>query len=414
MVEKQNLTINIVEAPMGAGKTTAAFNYMRVQGKEGDTRFMFVTPYLEEVERARRTLPELNFREPQAAPTKTEDVRRLIQRNENIATTHRLLSLFDEETIELLNNRDYILVLDEAPGVFDDFEITPMDVDNILTKHAHKDANSMLVWDDGEYRGRYGDIKTMAYRGALGLYGEENIPFWIMPVPVFRSFVAVYVLTYMFDTQMQRYYYDMWGLDYHRMTVRGDTLDTYEFAEGVSELSPHEYADKIHILDNEKYLRIGCVSRLMLPNTDDTTLSKAWYERQKGTGLLDELRTHTESFFKHCSCTGSDENMWTTFSSYKNILKGKGYTKGFVPLNMRATNKYADKTAIAYLVNVFPNPIYANFLLAHGVELDNEAYATSSMVQFLFRSGVRNGKDIQVYMPSIRMRTLLERWLEGE
>ena len=414
MVEKQNLTINIVEAPMGAGKTTAAINYMRAHGGDEDIRFMFVTPYLEEVERVRRALPEMYFYEPQSAPTKTIDVRRLIQRNENIATTHRLLSLFDEETIELLNNRDYVLILDEAPSVFDEFDITPMDVDNILTKHAHKDKDGMLVWDDDGYRGRYDDIKTMAYRGALGLYSDDNYPFWIMPVPVFRSFVAVYVLTYMFDTQMQRYYYDMWGLDYHRMTVRGDTLDTYEFAEGVSELSPQAYADKIHILDKDRYLRIGCSSRMLVPNTTDTVLSKAWYARQQNTGLLEELRTHTESFFRNCSCTGTNENMWTTFSSYKNILKGKGYTKGFVPLNMRATNKYADKAAIAYLVNVFPNPIYANFLLAHGVELDNEAYATSSMVQFLFRSGVRNGKDIQVYMPSIRMRTLLERWLEGE
>lgn len=414
MVEKQNLTINIVEAPMGAGKTTAAINYMRAHGGDADIRFMFVTPYLEEVERVRRALPEMYFYEPQSAPTKTADVKRLVQRNTNIVTTHQLMSLFDEETIELLNNRDYVLILDEAPSVFDEFDITPMDVDNILTKHAHKDKDGMLVWDDDGYRGRYEDIKTMAHRGALGLYGEENVPFWMMPVAVFRSFVAVYVLTYMFDTQMQRYYYDMWGLDYHRMTVRGDSFDTYEFAEGTSELSPSMYADRIHIFSNEKYTRIGCGSRLMTPNITDTTLSKSWYGKQTNTGLIDELQQHTESYFKYYTHTGTAANMWTTFKEWRSRLKGNGYTKGFVPLNMRATNKYADKTAIAYLVNVFPNPIYANFLLAHGVELDNEAYATSSMVQFLFRSGVRNGKDIQVYMPSIRMRTLLERWLEGE
>ena len=220
---------------MGAGKTTAAYRFMRERGKaHKDVRFMFITPYLEEITRVRQALPEMNFKEPQATPTKTIDVRRLIQRNENIASTHKLLSLFDEETVGFLTNRNYVLVLDEAPSVFDEFDVTAWDVENILERYGHKDSDGMLVWDDDDYRGRYEDIKVMAYRGALGLYGTDNVPFWMMPVPIFKCFKDVYVLTYMFDTQMQRYYYDMWGLDYHRMTVRGNSLETYEFAEGTS------------------------------------------------------------------------------------------------------------------------------------------------------------------------------------
>ena len=36
----------------------------------------------------------------------------------------------------------------------------------------------------------------------------------------------------------------------------------------------------------------------------------------------------------------------------------------------------------------------------------------SEMLQFLWRSAIREGKEINVYIPSIRMRKLLEQWIK--
>lgn len=410
--------INIVEAPTGAGKTSAAINYMRGYRNttgDNDTRFMFITPFLREIERVKACAAEMRFCEPQARPSKTADIKRCIRRNNNVASTHKLLSLFDTETIDLLENRDYILVLDETMKVFDNYDVSEYDLRVILDKYGHVDDKGLLVWDHDQYNGKFDCHKWSSLLQSVGLYGNntENsklTPFWMLPVNIFKSFKEVWILTYMFETQMQRYYYDLWGLQYKYWGVsEGEYLgggdSTFRFVPGRYHFDAGIYADKIHIVDSYKLNRIG---------NDETALSKSWYTRQNDSGLLNDLRNNTYNFFRHYTDTSSNENMWTTFVNFRNDIKGKGYTKGFLPLNMRATNEYQHKRSVAYLANIYPNPMYANFLRSYGVEMDLDAYATSEMIQFIFRAAVRRGEEITVYIPSSRMRGLLEKWLRGD
>ena len=48
------------------------------------------------------------------------------------------------------------------------------------------------------------------------------------------------------------------------------------------------------------------------------------------------------------------------------------------------------------------------------LEVDEDGYAISEMLQFLWRSGIRDGKRITVYIPSRRMRNLLINWIEEQ
>ena len=48
----------------------------------------------------------------------------------------------------------------------------------------------------------------------------------------------------------------------------------------------------------------------------------------------------------------------------------------------------------------------------HNVELDEDAYALSEMLQLIWRSRIRKGESINVYIPSRRMRELFEDWLK--
>ena len=95
----------------------------------------------------------------------------------------------------------------------------------------------------------------------------------------------------------------------------------------------------------------------------------------------------------------------------KTSLKGNGYSKGFAWLNIRAVNEYSNKTAIAYVVNRFMNPIIKNFFEQNGICVNEDGYALSELIQFIFRSAVRNGKKVDVYIPSRRERELLLAWL---
>ena len=105
--------------------------------------------------------------------------------------------------------------------------------------------------------------------------------------------------------------------------------------------------------------------------------------------------------------------MWTTFKDYKNKCRGRGYTKGFVSCNARATNEYRHKKNLAYCINVFNNPIQMKFFISKDVSIDEDTYALSELIQWIFRSQLRDGNKINLYLPSERMRSLLIQWLNN-
>ena len=59
------------------------------------------------------------------------------------------------------------------------------------------------------------------------------------------------------------------------------------------------------------------------------------------------------------------------------------------------------------------NPIIKNYFIQNGIEVDEDCYALSEMLQFIWRSGIREGKKITIYIPSIRMRNLLKDWIDN-
>ena len=105
--------------------------------------------------------------------------------------------------------------------------------------------------------------------------------------------------------------------------------------------------------------------------------------------------------------------MWTTFSTYENQLSGDGYKKGFLACNARATNAYRNKTTLAYTINYYLNPIITNYFTQCGVRVEQDALALSELIQWVFRSAIRDGNPITIYIPSNRMRTLFLNWLDS-
>jgi len=92
-------------------------------------------------------------------------------------------------------------------------------------------------------------------------------------------------------------------------------------------------------------------------------------------------------------------------------VKGRGYSKGFVPCNARGTNEHMHKSALAFLVNFYINPDLEAFIRHYNTDYDSELYALTILLQWIWRSRIRNGKSIIVYIPSYRMRTLLINWM---
>ena len=128
--------------------------------------------------------------------------------------------------------------------------------------------------------------------------------------------------------------------------------------------------------------------------------------------MIIDLKNNVLNYFCGILKTKSEDIIWTTFKGYEKKIKGKGYTKGFIPLNLRASNRYKNRTSCAYLVNRYVNPVVKQFFEKNGINVDEDAYALSEMLQWIWRSAIRDGKPINIYIPSKRMRTLLMNWLE--
>ena len=100
------------------------------------------------------------------------------------------------------------------------------------------------------------------------------------------------------------------------------------------------------------------------------------------------------------------ENIDIKSSGKHIIINGKKYV-----VNKRASNEYAQKTSVVYPVNRYINPGIKNFFLKHDVDVNEDGFALSEMLQFIWRSAIRKGEEIYVYIPSVRMRNLLKQWI---
>lgn len=67
-----------------------------------------------------------------------------------------------------------------------------------------------------------------------------------------------------------------------------------------------------------------------------------------------------------------------------------------------------------YCCNRFVVPYQKHFFAMRNIKLDEDGYALSEMLQFIWRSAIRNGEPIEIYIPSKRMRELLIKYLNNE
>lgn len=405
------MEINVVDSIMGSGKTTAAINYINESNEL--QKFIYITPYLDEVDRIMTSCKGKHFYQPNKYKDyvpKIIDFKKLLSEGKNIVTTHALFYNFDQEIIDLCYSQGYELIMDEVVNVIKPYELEKDDAQILIDTLVKVDDNGILRWkEETNYSGNKFDTeKRLCELECLAMY-SNNIMVWLFPINIFKAFRKIFVLTYMFQAQMQKYYYDFYGITYKYLYVEHD--DKYHFTDKyISDVSKYDYRKLIHILEDEKLNMIG---------DDEYSLGKAWYERNKNNGLMKQLKNNVFNFFNNKKIINGETskaeyNLWTTFTDYKSLVAGKGYTKGFIPSNLRATNKYRNKFVIAYVINKFFNPLLKNFFTNKGVEIDEDSFAVSEMVQFIWRSGIRDGKEIYIYIPSNRMRTLLKEWIANQ
>lgn len=109
--------------------------------------------------------------------------------------------------------------------------------------------------------------------------------------------------------------------------------------------------------------------------------------------------------------------IWSVFDCSKDSIK-KNCTyiddKNYVPINTKATNEYKDANVLIYLVNRFINPHLYNFIKNYcptGDNFSEDLYSLSELIQWIWRSAIRENKQICIYIASERMLNILLKWL---
>ena len=139
--------INVLDAICGKGKTEAMINYINNTNK----KILYITPFLSEVERIKLSCPDKKFKSPERRGSKMYDIKRLLQKGENIVSTHALFKMFDEETIDITMLNDYTLIMDEVAEVVEVVGISKYDLDTLLEKYVEIEDNGMIRWISTDY-----------------------------------------------------------------------------------------------------------------------------------------------------------------------------------------------------------------------------------------------------------------------
>ena len=405
---EDELVINIVDEKMGVGKSSAAINM--INNDSSNKRYMFITPYLTEITRIKTSCKSKSFKEPSyeledgKQSSKLSSIKNLISNKENIISTHALFRLFDLEVISLIKENNYTLIMDEVTSVIEIFNGIKKDDVPFFKSQITINEDGYVKWINTEYDGVLNSIKKLCDVNSLVTHNNKDngTILWVLPVDIFKSFKDVYILTYMFNAQVQRCYYDMFNVKYKYLHVIGNSQETYTIVNDNVVRDKINYKDLISIYSNVKSNKIG---------TSKFALSSGWYDKASEDDIK-TLKNNCSNFFKNNCKTPSELNIWTTFKANKARVTGKGYKKGFVALNVRATNIYQYTTSAAYLANIFINPAIKSFLISNNVEVDEDGFALSEMLQWIWRARIRRNESIMLFVPSSRMRNLLKQWIK--
>lgn len=411
-------TVKVIDAICGAGKSTHIMKHMKDRQSE---RWIYASPYLTEVGdgkiegRIQKALPDMNFRSPEAGKGKKTHFKELISTGCNIAITHSLLMMLDKESLTMIEEGEYNLVIDETLDVVTTYTgVHKDDLRGMVGNYLLQDpSTNMLTWNynkyGDEYNGTFREIKDMCELESLYLH-KETVLINKLSSQVVKAAKSVTVLTYLFEGSFMEAWLDVAGIAWCYQSLDSG-IDPSVIKQRVKDHLIIESTKKLVNLNypEGKYLR--------------SAYSSSWYKANDES--LDEIKKGCENYLTKLRRYKVKYNVfWTTFKSYTETLQGRGFTKpvvvsddgerlsAFVSKNKRASNEYAGCNVCLYLVNVYPHGDISSYLSSQGYDIDMDKFALSEMVQFIFRGSIRSGEDMYLVIASQRMQELLEEWLE--
>lgn len=418
--------LTILDACMGSGKSTYITNLINSKPNE---KYIVVLPLLSECHRIAQTVSDdtkgqkpkvdglgvqinvhqdnpnasclihMNFKHPQTSKrkegSKLHDLKRLLTSGNNIVCTHSLFNTITIDMLPLLN--DYNLIIDEAIECFEEYDKIDLEAlssteqtwftinkDNTITFNYQTlgKMNLKFIPESQEWI-TLSDSKRLLWSGASTVLKGLNCD-------VFNYTKTNMLCTYQYKGSLLDFYLNQ----NNKLDIEVKTLTT--------NVLPSSYKSLITIVDDEDMNAIG---------DDDYALSVSKTDAE----TLEVLSENLTSFFtkENNTAVKPTNRLFTCFKDHKSSFENR-YLNQHLAFNTKATNEYSTATHVAFLVDLYLTPELANLNNGLSVKVDKDVYALNHMIQFIFRSAIRKGEQIKVYIPSKRMRTLLTNWLNDQ
>ena len=386
---------------MGSGKTS--WSIQNINRNTFDN-FLYITPFLDEVNRIIKN-SNRDFKQPiNKGNGKLDSINELLACQSDIASTHELFKHLDEESRKNIKEGHYTLILDEVLNVIEPYDNIRNDDMKLL-----KESGCVTVDDDGfviwnkekmDYDTKYYEIKILADNKSL-IYINQKLLLWRYPPEIFTLFDKIYILTYLFESSILKNYFDLYQIEYEQKSISEQDGEYYITDFFVPDTSI--YIERINIYDGK--LNENVYQKI-------NGLSVTWFRAKINQDNIKQIKRNLYNYFSNILNAKAETIMWTTFKDYRNRLRGKGYSNQFVSYNCRYTNDYDDRFNLAYCVNVYLHPGITQFFKQRGINIDEDLYGLSEMIQWIWRSRIRKGENINIYIPSMRMRNLLNAWMK--
>lgn len=402
--------IHVCDAIMGTGKSSAAITYMN---EHPEFKFIYITPYLDEAARIREACPELNLIEPKNLDkydnSKVEHTHRLIEEGCNIATTHAAFKSYSPDMLEMIREGGYVLIIDENVDVIDNIEVMPDDIQLALDAGYISEHDGTYELINDKYNGELlrNLFQPLKSRELFRLEGDNKgeLFYWVLPQDLMNSFREVFILTYLFRGQSLHHFMEIYNIEYDFIGIQRDEDGTFRFGD-----YPGYTPEYVAHLDEMIDIYDGDMNDI---GNNFHALSASWFDRSSNTKDIETLKKNMYNYFRWKNeDVSAVDRMWSTYKGKKDRLKGKGYSSKYLNFNVKATNEYRNRKCMIYAVNIFMNVNEKKFYNERGITVDEGEYALSIMVQWIWRSAIRDGEQIHIYLPSRRMRELLQNWIE--
>ncbi|QGH73796.1 hypothetical protein [Vibrio phage vB_VhaM_VH-8] len=424
IAQESSPVVEIVDSIMGSRKTTKMLEW--IDKHYTTDRFIYVSPLISEVGdggRIHRDLKYAKFHSPDDTKgNKSDDLLSMLNEGLNICCTHSLYLLMDSRHLTAIKKHNYILIIDEEIGVISDYSrFSDSDLDSLMTLKCidRQESDGMLLWtsEDPSFdkpNHKYYTLKRNIVSGVVYTAKRSNkMVVTQLPVKLFTVAKRTIIITYMFEGNILSCFLKLKGVRYKPFT----------------EITPIE-VDKADI---KKLITMYDVKGKW-KQLDNFKLSNTWYTAKtsyKNSTVKDIklIENFISSFARNTDCTYED--LMYTFPKDKRFDNGN--TKRISPKSLidrveldgrvekvwiatqtRATNDYAHKTHLVHAFNRYPNTSIQSYLQDYGQGVDADIFALSELVQWVWRSAIRNGEPITLCIVSKRMRKLFDKWLEED